>query len=106
MSTDKHAFYAEFEDDFGVEAGPHLAVTFGQHPGAHHPLDGRVGHLDGPTGQGEAVVLPGRRAGLAVQRVAPVSPQVLPLRSGHDEQVQARVADDRAHRVPPGRRRA
>ena len=62
---------------------------------------GRVGHLRGPAGQDETIVLPGRRAGLAVQRVAPVPAQVLPLGPGHDEQVQARVADDRADRVHP-----
>jgi hypothetical protein len=69
----QHAFYAEFEDDFGVKAAPHVAVTFGQDPGAYHVLHRRVGHLPGPADQGEAVVLPRWRASLAVQRVAPPS---------------------------------
>jgi hypothetical protein len=73
----------------------------GQDLGADHLPQRRFGYLPGPAGQGEAVVLAGRRAHLAVQRVTPVPAQVLPLGPGHDEQVQARVADDRADRVHP-----
>src|SRR4029077_1482514 len=93
--------YAQFEYDVLVEAWPDLAVAFGQDPAADDLPQRRVGDLSGPAGQGESVVLAGRRAGLAVQRVAAVPAQVLPLGPGHDEQVQARVADDRADRVHP-----
>ncbi|HLN67648.1 MAG TPA: hypothetical protein VK280_10270 [Streptosporangiaceae bacterium] len=47
----------------------------------------------------EAVVMPGRRARLAVQRVTPVPAEVLLLGSRADEQVQSGRADDRADRV-------
>src|SRR4029077_17288273 len=93
--------YAQFEYDVLVEAWPDLAVAFGQDPAADHLPQRRVGDLAGPAGQGEAVVLARRRASLAVQRVAPVPAQVLLFGPGHDEQVQARVADDRADRVHP-----
>ena len=58
-----------------------------------------VGHLAGAADDREAVVMPGRRARLAVQRVTPVPAQVLLLGSRADEQVQSGRADDRADRV-------
>jgi hypothetical protein len=97
----QRAFYAQFENHLLVEAGPHRAVSFGQDLCADHALERHIGHFAGPAGHGEAIVLPRRRAGLAVQRVAPVPAQILPLGAGDDEQVQARVTDNRAHRVHP-----
>src|SRR5690349_12382934 len=94
-------FYAEFENNLLVEPGPDLAVTLGQYLAADDPADLRVRDLAGPAGEGEAVVLPGRRADLAVQRVAPVPAQVGLLGPGDDEQVQSGRADHRADRVHP-----
>src|SRR5689334_9623287 len=100
LSQHKQAgFYAEFENNLLVEPRPDLAVTFGQYLAADDPADLRVRDLGGPAGEGEAVVLPGRRASLAVQRVAPVPAQVVLLGPGDDEQVQPGRADHRAHRV-------
>jgi hypothetical protein len=88
-------FDVEFENSLLVEAGPYLPVPFGQDLPADRLGGPGVGHLPGAAGDREAVVLPGRRARLAVQRVTPVPAQVLLLGSRLDEQVQSGGADDR-----------
>src|SRR5690348_4322679 len=100
LSQHKQAgFYAEFENNLLAEPGPDLAVALGQHLPADDPADLEVRDLGGEAGEGEAVVLLGRRAGIAVQRVAPVPAQVVLLGAADDEQVQPGRADHRAYRV-------
>jgi hypothetical protein len=97
LSQHKQAgFYAEFENNLLVEPGPDLAVALGQHLPADDPADLEVRDLGGQAGEGEAVILPGRRAGLAVQRVAPIPAQVVLLGAGDDEQMQSGRAGARS----------
>ena len=79
-----------------------MAVAFGKDLVADGRADRGVGHLAGAARDGEAVVLPGRRARLAVQGEAAVPAQILPFGSGDDQHVQPGRADHRAHRVHAG----
>jgi hypothetical protein len=66
------SFYSEFEDGLLLESGPYLPASFGQDLRPDHADGPGIGDLPGAAGDREAVVLPRRRAGLAVQGVTPV----------------------------------